>query len=172
VFFSSWQNVGQVVLAAVCVYLGLVVILRASGKRTLAALNSFDFIVTVALGSTVSTVILPSKPALVDGLVALAMLVGLQYAMAWSNVRSRTVTRLLKGEPTLLMRRGRMLDAAMRAERVDASDLLNALREQGVADVESVEAVILETNGDLTVIPASGASGKPTTLGDVREGME
>lgn len=89
--YDDWQGLIRVVVVGAAAYAALIVLLRASGKRTLAKLNAFDFIVTVALGSTLATVLLSSTVALAEGIMALAVLIGLQYVVAWSSIRSRAV---------------------------------------------------------------------------------
>ncbi len=100
-FFDGWTGLVRVAVVGTCAYGALVVLLRISGKRTLAKLNAFDFVVTVALGSTLATVLLSSSVALAEGVLALALLVALQYAVAWASNRSTTVERLVKSEPDL-----------------------------------------------------------------------
>jgi uncharacterized membrane protein YcaP (DUF421 family) len=73
-FFDSWFGLLRVVVVGTLAYVALVVLLRASGKRTLAKLNAFDLIVTVALGSTLATVLLSKSVALLEGLVAFILL--------------------------------------------------------------------------------------------------
>jgi uncharacterized membrane protein YcaP (DUF421 family) len=158
-FFDGWSGVVRVVVVGACAYVALVLLLRGSGKRTLAKLNAFDFVITVALGSTLATVVLSSSVALVEGVAALALLVALQYVVAWASVRSRRVERLVKSEPTMLYRNG-FLDEAMRRERVTTDEVIQAARGQGHADLGSVGAVVLETDGTLSILdgpPASGA---------------
>ena len=77
--------------------------LRLSGKRTLGKMNAFDLVVTVALGSTLATVILGKAVPLAEGLVALLMLICLQFANAWRSVRSHQFEQFIKSEPTLLV---------------------------------------------------------------------
>lgn len=93
-FYDGWLGLVRVVVVGTCAYLALVLLLRVSGKRTLAKLNAFDFVVTVALGSTLATVLLSSTVALAEGVLALVLLVALQYVVAWASVRSRRVERL------------------------------------------------------------------------------
>ena len=150
--FDGWQSLGRVALAGVASYAALVAMLRVSGKRTLAKLNAFDLVVTVALGSTLSTVILDRSIALVDGLAALAVLIVLQYALAWGATRSRRVNRLVKSEPRVLYYRGTFARDAMRDERITEEAVLAAVRAARVADLQSVEAVVLESSGDLSVL--------------------
>ncbi len=150
-YFDSWNGLVRVAVVGTCAYVALLALLRISGKRTLAKLNAFDFVVSVALGSTLATVLLSSSVALVEGVTALALLVALQYAVAWASVRSRRVERFVKSEPTLLYREG-FLHEAMRRERVTEDEVKQAARGQGHANLGSVGAVVLETDGTLSLL--------------------
>lgn len=150
--FDSWTGVGQVVVTGVVAYAALVLVLRLSGPRTLAKMNAFDFVVTVALGSTLATVLLSRDVALAEGLVAFGLLVGLQFAVTWLSVRSATVNRLVKSEPTLLLYRGDLLRSQMRRARVVEAEVVAAVRSQGAASFADIEAVVLETDGSLSVV--------------------
>lgn len=152
VWFHDWSGILGVLVTAVVAYAALVVILRGFGKRTLSQLNQFDWVVTVALGSTLATVILSAEIAIAEGVAALAVLVALQFLVAWTEVRSDLVTRVVRGEPRLLLHDGRLLRDAMHQERVTERDLLQALRQHGIARLEEAGAVILETNGNLSVL--------------------
>lgn len=154
-FFDSWQGLVRVLVIGTLAYTILVVCLRVSGKRTLAKMNAFDLVVTVALGSTLATIVLSKDVALVEGALAIVLLITLQYIVAWLSVRSAAVRHLVKSEPTLLCYQGRMLDQALREQRVTREEVRAAMREQGIARVEEVEAVILETNGSFSVLPAT-----------------
>ena len=79
--FDSWTGLGRVVLVGALAYVALVLLLRISGKRTLSKLNAFDLVVTVALGSTLATVLLSKSVALAEGVLALGLLIFLQYAV-------------------------------------------------------------------------------------------
>jgi len=150
-FFDGWHGVLRVIVVGICAYAYLVLLLRLSGKRTLAKLNAFDFLVTVALGSTLSSVLVSSGVALVEGIVALTLLAALQYAVAWVSVRNERFRRLVRSEPRLLYREG-FLRAAMRRERVTEGDLRQAARRQGHAGLERVDAIVLETDGSFSVL--------------------
>ena len=145
-------------------YAALVAMLRVSGKRTLSKLNAFDLVVTVALGSTLATVLLSKDVALAEGLLAFALLAGLQWAVAKLSLRSPRFSRLVKAEPRLLLHRGRFLDGALRDERVARGEVLAALRASGVADAAGVAAVVLETDGSLNVIRDAPAGAGASTL--------
>jgi uncharacterized membrane protein YcaP (DUF421 family) len=164
---QSWTDVGRVVLIAVLTYPTLVLVLRLSGKRTLAKMNAFDLIVTVALGSTLATILLSRDVAYLEGFAALVLLVALQLAATWLSVRSETARRLLKSGPTLLVRDGRMVPGAMRGQRVTEGEVRQAVRSQGIGDLTAVAAVVLETDGTFSVITSSQA-GNGTALHDVQ----
>jgi len=162
-FFDSWTGLGRVLAVGTLAYISLVLILRISGKRTLTKLNAFDLVVTVALGSTLATVLLSKSVALAEGILAMALLVFLQFVITWLSVRSPWFQELVKSEPTLLMRKGQFLDGALRAQRITREEVFAALRSNGVADAADVAAVVLETDGSIAVIKeAAPDSAKPT----------
>jgi uncharacterized membrane protein YcaP (DUF421 family) len=129
-----------------------------TGKRSLAKLNSFDLVVTVALGSTLATILLNKDVSLVEGVSALTLLLVLQFVGSWLSTRSHTVRSLLTAEPSLVFFRGRFLRDAMKRERVTEAHVLTAIRKGGAASTEDVHAVVLETSGDLSCILSSPRS--------------
>lgn len=151
-FFDSWGSMLRTLVVGVLAYVALIVFLRVSGKRTLTKLNAFDLVVTIALGSTLATVVLSKGVALADGLLAFALLIALQFAVTWSSVRSRRIRRFVTGEPVMLLHRGEFLPAAMRRARVTEDEVRSALRAAGLAELAGAEAVVLETDGSLSVV--------------------
>lgn len=154
-FFNGWEAIGRTAVTGLIAYASLIVILRFSGKRTLSKMNAFDLIVTVALGSTLATVVLSKQTALTEGVFAMALLVFLQFVVTWLSVRLAWVRRLVRSEPTLLYHRGEFLDEAMRSQRITESEVLQAARSQGVSDL-AIHTVVLETDGSLSVLPVAG----------------
>ena len=165
-WFDSWQGSLRICAVGLVAYPLLVLMLRVSGKRTLAKFNAFDFVVTVALGSTLSSLLLDDSIPLAEGVVALALLIALQYVVALLSVHSDAVRRATRSEPTLLLRSGRYLDDAMRRERVTRDAVRSAVRASGVDDVASVDAVVLESNGELSVVRSGGPAPSRTVPTD------
>lgn len=165
--FKGWSSLLRILVVGILAYAGLLLILRISGKRTLSKMNAFDLVVTVALGSTLSTIIVSRQTGVADGLMALALLVFLQYAVARLSLRWSVFKRLIKAEPTLLFHQGNYLNQAMRQQRVNKDEVLSAIRSAGAASTDAVLAVVLEPDGSFTVI--QGNDDKPaTSLQDVR----
>jgi uncharacterized membrane protein YcaP (DUF421 family) len=167
IFFNSWWSLGRTAIIGVLAYAALVVILRISGKRTLSKLNAFDFVITVAFGSTLATVLLSRDVSLADGALAFALLTLLQFVVTWSSVRRRRIRTLVTGEPTLVLYQGRLRDDALRRVRVTSDEVNAALRSAGVASLDQVHAVVLETDGSLSVIRGTGRSEPGSTLDGV-----
>ncbi len=153
--FNGWDGVLRILLIAPAAYVALILILRMSGKRTLAKLNAFDFVVTIAIGSTLASVITSSTLSLVDGLVALGLLVGMQFIVTAASVRLPWVNDVVKAEATLLVRKGELLPGAMRRQRITSDEIEAAIRQSGGRGVQDAEAVFLETDGSLAVTRAS-----------------
>ncbi|MEE7494746.1 DUF421 domain-containing protein [Methylobacterium oryzae] len=151
-FFDTWSGLLRVIVVGPLAYVALILFLRISGKRTLTKLNAFDLVVTVALGSTLSSIVLTKSVALLEGVLALATLIGLQYVITWSSVRSAWVRSLIKAEPTLLAHKGHLVEGAMRRQRMTRDDVLSALRSEGLDDLSQAAAVVLETDGSISVL--------------------
>lgn len=151
-FFDGWSGLLRVLVVGSFSYAALILFLRISGKRTLTKLNAFDLVITVSLGSTLSSIVLTKSVALSEGLLALALLIALQYLITWSSLRSPGFQKLIKAEPTLLLRHGELIPAALRRERVTSDEVLAAVRAAGVGDIAETDAVILETDGSISVV--------------------
>lgn len=165
-FFSGWESLLRTIVVGALAYIALVVFLRVSGKRTLSKMNAFDLVVTVALGSTLATVLLTKDVALADGAVAFALLIGLQFVVTWSSIRVRWIRRWVTGEPLILLYRGAFLPAALRHARVTEDDVRAAVRAAGLGDLEMVQAVVLETDGSFSVVHHD--EGRSSSLKGVR----
>lgn len=157
-FFNGWGNLLRVIVVGILAYAALVFFLRISGNRTLSKMNAFDLIVTVALGSTLATVLLSKNVALSEGAVAMALLISLQFIITWFSVRTAWVRRLVTGEPLMLLYRGEFITTSMRKARVTQDEVQSAIRGSGIADMKAVEAVVLETDGSISVIKQNAES--------------
>lgn len=165
-FFGGWSGLFRTAIVGVLAYVALILLLRVSGKRTLSKMNAFDFIVTIALGSTLATVLLSKQTPLADGVLALGLLIFLQFLITWLSVRSAKFSRLIKAEPRLLFYRGEFIPSAMKTERVNEGEVLQAMRSQGAHDAEQVDAVVLESDGSFSIMQGKSQS-DATALNDV-----
>jgi uncharacterized membrane protein YcaP (DUF421 family) len=156
-WFDSWSDIGRVLAVGTAAYVTVVLVLRVSGKRTLAKLNAFDLVVSVALGSTLATILLSTDVSWADGATALALLAGLQFLVAWTTTHLPGGRSIVTARPTLLLEDGRVLPDALREQRTTVGEIHQAVRSTGAGDLSEIAAVVLESDGSLSVISASKA---------------
>lgn len=150
-FFQDWDGIVRTLVAGVLAYVTLILFLRISGKRTLAKLNAFDLVVTVALGSTLSAILLQDSIALAEGVTALGLLIFMQFVVTFISVRSAQFAKLVRSEPTLLARRGEYCLAEMKNARITGDEVLSAVRSSGGRGLADVDTLILESDGSISV---------------------
>lgn len=166
-FFKDWTSLLHVGVAAVVSYLALFIFIRISGKRTLAKLNAFDFVVVVTLGSTLSSMIL-AKVSIAEGALAVVILIALQYALAKLTKESPSMEKIINSSPTLLYYNGIYLEDELSRETITKDEITAAVREYRLESMDQVRAVVLELNGELAVVRRDHSS-SPTSLDDVME---
>ena len=165
-WFTGWEPIGRAVLFSAGAYLALISLVRLLGHRTISKMNPGDFVVTVALGSVVASLIIHDDVSLVQGLTAVGALLGLQFVTEKLTTKSKRLRQVADGRPVLLAYQGRLLHDNMRREHVDEEDVLAAAREKGIGRLADIHAVVLEVDGEFSVIAAKDAGDE--TLKDVR----
>jgi uncharacterized membrane protein YcaP (DUF421 family) len=155
-FYSGWEPIARVVIVGVLMYITLVVILRITGSRSLASMSAFDFIVTVAIGSAFGRAITAKGVALAEAVAAFLVLIMLQYLIASFQNRWSSFMGVVTNPPALLYFRGQYLRDAMRKQRVTEAELHAAIRKKQRGSMTDVEAVILESSGEFSVISSMG----------------
>ena len=152
----SGNSVLHTLIYGTIYYIFIVVLLRVSGKRSLSKLNSFDFIVTIALGSIFATVITDKSISLVAGLAMISILVVLQFIITFLSSRFDGFNKMIKSEPTLVFYKGEFLKKRMKKERVAEDEIMQAVKNSGSGSMEEVAAVVLETNGTFSIVKSEG----------------
>lgn len=151
---------GEVVLRTFVVYVALLLGLRLAGKRELGQMTTFDLVVVLVISNAVQNAMVGSNTSLTAGLVAAATLLVANGALSRLGIRSGRVREWIRGEPTLLVHEGVLIERHLRDEGVDEDEVMQALREHGVDDVRSVKTAVLEVDGTISVIPADAASSR------------
>ncbi|WP_409330376.1 DUF421 domain-containing protein [Trujillonella humicola] len=151
-WFDSWSDLGRILAVGTSAYVTVVVVLRLTGKRTLSKLNAFDLVVTVALGSVLATILLSGDVSWSEGALALGLLAAAQLVVAWVTVRRPGMRSAVTSRPRLLLTDGAPLPEALRGERVSMDEIRQAVRASGSGDLSTVAAVVLESDGSLSVL--------------------
>lgn len=149
---TSAGSLAGVLLSAACIYLAVIVFTRLSGLRSFSKMSSFDFAMTVAVGSLIASAITTKNPPLFQAIIALAALYILQIAVAVMRQKSSFLKNLADNQPLLLMDGSEMLNENMKKARVTPDDLLAKLRESNITRLSQVKAVVMETTGDISVL--------------------
>lgn len=148
---TSFQSVLMVILSTLGIYVVLILFTRLSGVRTFSKMSSFDFAITVAIGSLIASTILTKSPPLFQAVVAMASLFAIQMVIAGFRENS-FIRSLVDNKPILLMRNTEMLEENMKKARVTREDILGKLREANVTQFSQIRAVVMETTGDMSVL--------------------
>jgi uncharacterized membrane protein YcaP (DUF421 family) len=163
--FNGWAGVLRVAVVGVLAYVALLALLRVLGKRGLTTMTPFDYIGTVAIGSTLANTLLSKDIVLAEGVAGFVVLLGVQWVISWLAVRSPMLDRIVNPEPTLLLHRGRPLYGPMRKLRITRDQILASARAHGFARLEDIDAMVLEPDGSLSVLRRGGDQG--SALADV-----
>lgn len=142
----------QFVLRAVVVYVLVMVLMRMSGKRAVGQFTPFDLVLVILLGNAVQNGINGGDNSLTGAVIMATTLIGLNYAVAFVTVRNRTFERFVEGEPVVLARHGKVFKKVLRRELVSEDDFDKALRKNSIEDVADAEVVLLENNGEISVV--------------------
>ncbi len=151
-FAASPTALLAVVLSTVGLYVVLIALIRVVGLRSFSKMSSFDFAMTVAIGSVLASTIVTPSPPLLQASVALASLFGVQAVIAALRKHTSWAEHVVDNEPLLIMAGDRMLRDNMKRARVTENDVWAKLREANVLDPQEVRAVVLETTGDISVL--------------------
>ena len=150
------SSLPEVALRVAVIYLFLVIVLRISGKREVGQMSILELVVVLLISDAVQNSMVGENTTVWGGMIAVLMLLGLDYGLNVLTHRSRRVRRAIEGEPRLLVRDGRLLTKALGEEGVDANDVRAAIRAHGLARIEDIRMAVLETDGSISVIPKEG----------------
>jgi uncharacterized membrane protein YcaP (DUF421 family) len=169
---TTWASVGMTAVTAAGMYVAVILYTRIGGLRSFSKMSSFDFAITVAIGSLIASSVLTEDPPLLRSAAVLGVIYVLQLGLARLRERWEPVRRLLDNRPVLLVVDGELIQEAMRAVRVTRGDIMAKLREANVLRLEDARAVVMETTGDISVLHASGDRSDRVLDPELLEGVE
>lgn len=144
------------VLRAAAIYLFLLVVFRIAGKRSLAQITTFDFILLLIIGEATQQALLGDDYSVVNACIVIATLIVLEIGLSYVAARSPAVNRVVEGLPLIIVDDGRVLKDRLQRERLDESEILAAARElHGLQRLEDIKYAVLERSGGITIIPKS-----------------
>jgi len=139
---------------SLAIYGMLLALFRLTGKRALAQITTFDFILLLIIGEATQQALLGNDFSLVNAFTVIVTLMVADLGLSLAKQHSRKLNRILEGEPLLLVDNGRFMKEHMDKARVDEEDILEAARSlQGLERADQIKFAVLERNGEITVIP-------------------
>lgn len=140
-------------LRAALIYISVLVLMRLAGKRAVGEFTPFDLVVVILLGESMQSGLVPEEKSVVASLLAGTTLIGLNYLFGFISTRSRKFDSLVEGDPVVLVRNGKVIEQALKNENVPRGDLEEAMRRFEVIQLADVRLAVLETDGEITIIP-------------------
>jgi uncharacterized membrane protein YcaP (DUF421 family) len=148
----------DIVLRAVIIYLLVFAFTRALGRRELATLQPFDFILLVVIGDLIQSGVTQSDLSITGVLITVSTIGILQVAISYLSFRFRRMRPFLQGEPIVLVENGQVIGRNMRRERLTVDDLAQKARLSEIAAIADIKWAVLETNGEISFIKQESAS--------------
>ncbi|MEH6405652.1 MAG: YetF domain-containing protein [Leeuwenhoekiella sp.] len=169
-FVASPESLLAICISALGIYIAVIIYTRIAGKRSFSKMSSFDFAMTVAVGSIIASTILSASVSLLQGAVGLAAVYLLQIGAAMLR-RYKGFQKAIDNPPLLLMKGSIILEDNLRKARVTKGDLRSKLREANVIELSQIKAVVFEATGDISVLHTSDSNVEleEWLLKDVRE---
>lgn len=142
------------VLRAAAIYVALILLFKIAGRRSLADLTTFDFVLLMIIGEATQQALLGDDFSLTNSIVVIVTLIAVDVGLSLLKRRFSIVSKLIDGEPTILVENGKVLHKRLRHARLIEADLMEVARaSQGIEKLEEIKFVILERNGKISVIP-------------------
>lgn len=141
------------VLRAAVMYLALMVLFKIAGRRSLAELTTFDFVLLMIIGEATQQALLGNDFSLTNSMLVIVTLIAIDVGLSLLKQRSQWVQRLIDGGPTIIVENGKILHERLRHARLVEADVMEAARSsQGIETLEQIKFAIIERNGKISVI--------------------
>lgn len=142
------------VIRALAIYVILMLVFRISGKRSLAQITTFDFVLILVIGEATQQALLGNDFSLTNAFLVIVTLVGLDIGMSLVKQRSKTIEKWLDSVPVVIIEEGKLLQDRMDKARIDEADILSRAREyHGLERLDQIKYAVLERSGGITIIP-------------------
>lgn len=145
-------------LRTLILYIVIMVAMRIMGKRQVGDMQPSDLVVSLLISEIAAMPIDNIDRPIVNGIIAVFLLVFLETALACISLKSGKLRRVVNGAPVIIINRGKVNRASLKRLRITTDELLETLRSQGFFDISTVQYAIIEPNGQLSVLEKSGGS--------------
>jgi uncharacterized membrane protein YcaP (DUF421 family) len=145
----------DLVLRTTAIFFFIFFMTRIIGRRELGSLEPFDLILLVVIGDLVQQGVTQDDYSVTGAFVVVSTIAVLTVGMSYLNFRAPPLRRVIEGDPIVLVENGQPIERNLRRERLTLEELAESARLQQVENLEDVRLAVLETNGNISVIPRS-----------------
>jgi len=149
------ESILEVTLRTAVGFLVLLILTRLLGKKQLGQLTIFTYITAIAMGNIAGDMVIHRDIKLVDGVVGLTLWAALTFLVEYMSLKSSKARVLLDGEPSIVIKKGEIMQKELAAQRLNMDDLTMLLRINSVFSIKEVDYAILEPNGQLSILKKS-----------------
>lgn len=132
--------------------------MRVMGKRQIGELQPFELVITIMISELASLPMQDTRIPLIHGIIPIVTLLFLEMLISIFELKSTTARLIFSGKPCIIINKGKVDTAVMKSQRLNLNDLFEEIRLQGYYDLENIEYAILETSGQLSIIPKTELS--------------
>lgn len=155
-----------VFVRALLLYFVVVVVIRMMGKRQVAEMQPFELVIMIMIAELAATPMEDVGIPLINGIIPIIALLSIQVLISYFSLKSEKFRDFICGKPSILIHKGRIDQSELRRLRVSINDLLEALRNKDYFNISDVEYAILETNGQMSIVPK--ADKRPVVISDLK----
>lgn len=150
-----------VLIRSIILYIVVLISIRIMGKAEIAEMNSFDLVITLLIAEVAALPMENNNIPMIYGIASLTGLVFVQTLVSYLAMKNRKISAFLSGKPTILINKGNIEYKLLKKERITLDELLEQLRVQGYFNLRDVQYAILETDGDLSIVPSPSYKSTP-----------
>jgi len=139
-------------------YFAVIFIMRMMGKKQIGQLEPFELVIALMISDLATYPMEDIRIPLIHAIIPIVTLLFLQVATSYIEIKSENARRILTGNPSILIKNGKIDIAELRYQRFNINDLLEELRLKGYFNLSDIQYAILETSGELSILPKTGQS--------------
>lgn len=151
-----------VFIRSIILYIAVLIALRVMGKGEIAEMNAFDLVITLLIAEVAAIPMQDNSIPMIYGISSITGLVFLEILISFITLKSRTISKFLSGSPTILISKSKLNYKQLKKERISIEELLEELRTQGYFNIKDIQYAILETDGNLSIVPSSSYNSSKT----------
>ena len=152
-----------VFIRTIILYISVLIALRIMGKGEIAEMNAFDLVITLLIAEVAAIPMQDNSIPLIYGIASITGLIFIEILISYISLKSRTISKILSGNPAILISKNNLNYKQLKKERISIEELLEELRTQGYFNLRDVQYAILETDGDLSVVPSPSYDSSKTS---------